>query len=121
MDIDMRACSAEEDLFSPKGVEAQVVALAAVRGSAWWRLPARARLVLEVADYLGLEQACGLQVRRVEALFGVLPEPLRQRCLALAACGTVGSAVFSGPAGGTIERGDVVAWIADAFASGGSS
>lgn len=110
--------AADAELFLPRGLEAAVPGLARLRDALWWSLPARARLMLEVADYLGVERACALEVIELDALCGIVPEPLRQRCITHAACRTsaASATLFSGPAG-PISLHDLIGWVAQASAS----
>lgn len=67
------------DLFEPRGFEAYVPALAAVRAACWPRLSSDVRLLLEVADYLGLERALRLTVGELMRLHQTLPGTLWNR------------------------------------------
>lgn len=61
------------DLFSPRGLELYVPALAVLRREWWPRMDAELQLALEVADYVGLEFTASLAPSRLEEIASVLP------------------------------------------------
>jgi hypothetical protein len=122
MDTRIPTAKGDEELFSLRGLEAFVPALAALRRDAWWHLPARYRTALEIADYLGLEHALALTIAELDELRGIVPEPLRARCIALAECrGAVcpEQKVFQDETA-VFDTGAMIHRLADAFAGSGS-
>lgn len=65
-----------DELFEPRGIEMYVPSLARIREGLWAHLDAETRLILEVADYLGLDRTLGLTVDELDSLDSVLPGDL---------------------------------------------
>jgi len=87
-----------------------VPALAEVRRSIRSRLPERVRLLLELAEWVGIDAACEMSVAELDALVGEMPEPVRARCAVIATSPHVFD-VEGRPA----SVADVIRWLAMAF------
>lgn len=69
--------------FEPRGLEAYVPALASLRSVYWDRLDADLQVLLEIADYLGLDATLAMQEESLGALRALLPTELWHGCAAL--------------------------------------
>jgi hypothetical protein len=69
----------DSELFEPRGFEAYVPALAPLRRNLWGYLAQETRVILELADYLGLERTVRLDSSGLDALVGRIPQRLWDR------------------------------------------
>lgn len=65
--------AAIDELFAPRGIEMYVPALARIRADLWRGLGSGTALLLELADYTGLERALALTVGDLEDLAAIVP------------------------------------------------
>src|ERR1700692_2347792 len=72
----------DPELFEPRGLEAYVPALAALRRSLWGYLAQETRVILELADYIGLERVVRLDSGGLAPLVGCIPQKLWDRARA---------------------------------------
>src|ERR1700726_256343 len=102
-----------DELYDPRGLEAYVPALVSLRRLAWGGLPEGLRLLLEAADYLGLDEAIALKRGGLEAVYGRLPGPLWTRVAGrLDAVGGLDECVFLTNDRGSWDRREVIAAVA---------
>jgi len=78
----MRSHAKDPDFRVPRGLEAYVPDLATLRAAIWPKLSDDLHLILEVADYVGLERAFALGSQDLDDLYGVLPGDLWGRAAA---------------------------------------
>lgn len=68
-----------DELFAPRGLEMYVPSLANFRRDLWSRLDSETRLILEVADYLGLDRTLALTTGDLDTVAPVVPGHLWNR------------------------------------------
>ncbi|MDE2480805.1 MAG: hypothetical protein KGN02_01275 [bacterium] len=71
------------EFFAPRGLEASVPALAALRREIWDKLPEAVQMALHLADYISLEKAVCLERAELEVLELRIPGPIVEKCRGL--------------------------------------
>jgi hypothetical protein len=105
----------DPDFGVPRGLEAYVPDLVSLRSAIWPALSEAVQLLLEVADYVGLERALGLFPDEVDGLYGLLPGELWGRAAAIGTSDPSAVRAFRPPDGPRWCRRQLIAELASAF------